>query len=71
LLYSGPHAAYFGSLQRLLPGANNNTTQVTEPTSPSEMLQFVPEEEGPVSEGDSMQCGNRMHRYWGVATTEL
>ncbi|KAF4518787.1 hypothetical protein B566_EDAN005408 [Ephemera danica] len=71
LLYSGPHAAYFGSLQRLLPSVAAVAPMPTNET-PGEMLQFVPEEEAPQgSEADSTQCGSRMQRYWGVATTEL
>lgn len=74
MMYPGGHnAAYFGSLQRLLPTLAKAEVAAKSPVfyrSPSaEMLQYVPEE-GVPTETDPLQFG-RMQRYWGVATTEL
>lgn len=69
----GPNAAYFGSLQRLLPTLAKAEVAAKSPTfyrSPSaEMLQYVPEEVL-AAETDPLPF-SRMQRYWGVATTEL
>ncbi|XP_059472921.1 protein phosphatase PHLPP-like protein isoform X2 [Neocloeon triangulifer] len=71
IAYAGHNAAYFGSLQRLLPTLTKDTSRKSPAfiRAPSaEMLQYVPEED--FGEIDPLQC-SRMQRYWGVATTEL
>lgn len=53
----GPNAAYFGSLQRLMPYNLEYDFAMTQEK---------------VSEGEEeMDADTRMHQYWGVATTEL
>jgi len=76
MLYTGHNAAYFGSLQRLLPTIAKSEAAARKSQSPAfyrspsaEMLQYVPEEMVG-GEMDPLQC-SRMQRYWGVATTEL
>ncbi|CAB3231001.1 unnamed protein product [Arctia plantaginis] len=51
----GPNAAYFGSLQRLMPYHLEYDFAVIEEKSNQ----------------DSLDVENRMQQYWGVATTEL
>ena len=54
----GPHAAYFGSLQRLMPyNLEYDFGMIQE--RPLEEVEAIPDAE------------NRMQQYWGVATTEL
>lgn len=57
-LHGGPNAAYFGSLQRLMPyHLEYDFSVIRERSEPS---------------SDSLeQDGGRMHKYWDVATTEL
>jgi PH domain and leucine-rich repeat-containing protein phosphatase len=53
----GPNAAYFGSLQRLMPyHLEYDFAVIQEKTAQSE---------------DSLDLEGRMQQYWGVATTEL
>nr|XP_034828845.1 protein phosphatase PHLPP-like protein [Maniola hyperantus] len=53
----GPNAAYFGSLQRLMPyHLEYDFAVIQEKTAPSQ---------------DSLDLEGRMQQYWGVATTEL
>ncbi|XP_054282489.1 protein phosphatase PHLPP-like protein isoform X2 [Macrosteles quadrilineatus] len=57
-LHGGPNAAYFGSLQRLMPyHLEYDFAVIRERSEPG---------------SDSLeQDGGRMHKYWDVATTEL
>ncbi|XP_041976425.1 protein phosphatase PHLPP-like protein isoform X2 [Aricia agestis] len=53
----GPNAAYFGSLQRLMPyHLEYDFAVIQEKSAPSQ---------------DSLDLEGRMQQYWGVATTEL
>ena len=57
LLNGGPNAAYFGSLQRLMPyNLEYDFAVIQERTSALDSLE---------------QDASRMQQYWGVATTEL
>ncbi|KAJ0181889.1 hypothetical protein K1T71_002611 [Dendrolimus kikuchii] len=53
----GPHAAYFGSLQRLMPYHLE--------------YDFAVIQEKSAHSQDSLDLEGRMQQYWGVATTEL
>ncbi|XKL61561.1 hypothetical protein PGB90_008618 [Kerria lacca] len=56
-LNGGPNAAYFGSLQRLMPyHLEYNFTEIKEKLD---------------NNLDSLEFDGRMHKYWDVATTEL
>ncbi|XP_065358697.1 protein phosphatase PHLPP-like protein [Calliphora vicina] len=59
-LGGGPNAAYFGSLQRLMPYNLEYDFAVTQERS------FLDEDDDELDEHE-----NRMRKYWGVATTEL
>lgn len=53
----GPNAAYFGSLQRLMPyHLEYNFSEIKEKFD---------------NTVDSLEQDGRMHKYWDVATTEL
>ncbi|XP_014250078.1 protein phosphatase PHLPP-like protein isoform X2 [Cimex lectularius] len=54
-LHAGPNAAYFGSLQRLLPYTADYDFSIIKERS----------------EVDSLETEDRMSKYWDVATTEL
>lgn len=51
----GPNAAYFGSVQRLLPYHIDYDYSIIKERS----------------ETDSLENNDRMSKYWDVATTEL
>lgn len=55
----GPHAAYFGSLQRLMPYNVEYDFGVIPERPAQEEVEAIPESE------------TRLQQYWGVATTEL
>lgn len=55
-LNGGPNAAYFGSLQRLMPYNLEYNFSVIQERGTNQ---------------DSIEYDNRMHQYWDVATTEL
>ena len=56
-LNGGPNAAYFGSLQRLMPyHLEYNFSEIKEKFD---------------NTMDSLEQDSRMHKYWDVATTEL
>lgn len=55
----GPHAAYFGSLQRLMPYNLEYDFGMIQERPGLEEVEAIPDAE------------NRMQQYWGVATTEL
>lgn len=56
----GPNAAYFGSMQRLMPyNLEYDFTMMQEHPGMEELMD---------PDGNHMQ---RMQQYWGVATTEL
>ncbi|KAM7352113.1 PH domain leucine-rich repeat protein phosphatase [Cochliomyia hominivorax] len=59
-LGGGPNAAYFGSLQRLMPYNLEYDFAITQERS------FLDEDDDDLDEHE-----NRMRKYWGVATTEL
>ncbi|XP_046403515.1 protein phosphatase PHLPP-like protein [Ischnura elegans] len=72
-IQGGPNAAYFGSLQRLLPGHVGFDFEAVRETGSSELQG---DNEGSWTEkdgGESVagEAENRMQAYWGVATTEL
>lgn len=56
LLNGGPNAAYFGSLQRLMPYNLEYDFAVIQERAALDSLE---------------QDASRMQQYWGVATTEL
>lgn len=56
-LTGGPNAAYFGSLQRLMPYHLE--------------YDFAVIRERVDSNTDSLEHDDRMHKYWDVTTTEL
>ncbi|KAH8306710.1 hypothetical protein KR044_007695, partial [Drosophila immigrans] len=64
-LGGGPHAAYFGSLQRRMPYNYEYDFAVTQ-----ERDHNVLDEED-VDEDGYTEHESRMRKYWGVATTEL
>lgn len=55
----GPHAAYFGSLQRLMPYNLEYDFGMIQERPALEEVEAIPDSE------------NRIQQYWGVATTEL
>lgn len=56
-LNGGPNAAYFGSLQHLMPyHLEYDFSEIQEKFD---------------SNLDSLELDGRMHKYWDVATTEL
>lgn len=55
----GPHAAYFGSLQRLMPYNVEYDFGMIQERPVLEEVEAIPDSE------------SRMQQYWGVATTEL
>lgn len=55
----GPHAAYFGSLQRLMPYNLEYDFGMIQERPALEEVEAIPDSE------------SRMQQYWGVATTEL
>lgn len=57
-LNGGPNAAYFGSLQHLMPYHHLE-------------YDFSEIKEKFDSNLDSLEFDGRMHKYWDVATTEL
>lgn len=59
-LGGGPNAAYFGSLQRLMPYNLEYDFAITRERS------FLDDDDDDLDEHE-----NRMRKYWGVATTEL
>ncbi|XP_030555173.1 protein phosphatase PHLPP-like protein [Drosophila novamexicana] len=64
-LGGGPHAAYFGSLQRRMPSNFEYDFPVTQERDHNILDEEELDEDG-FSEHES-----RMRKYWGVATTEL
>ncbi|XP_075150258.1 PH domain leucine-rich repeat protein phosphatase [Haematobia irritans] len=60
-LGGGPNAAYFGSLQRLMPYNLEYDFAVTQERT------YLDEDD----DDDFNEHENRMRKYWGVATTEL
>ncbi|KAH8376976.1 hypothetical protein KR093_002422 [Drosophila rubida] len=65
-LGGGPHAAYFGSLQRRMPYNFEYDFAVTQERQHSAL-----DEEEDVDEDGYTEHDSRMRKYWGVATTEL
>ncbi|EDW37254.1 GL26161 [Drosophila persimilis] len=61
----GPHSAYFGSLQRLMPYNFEYDFAVTHERERN----ILDEEE--IDEDEFNEHESRMRKYWGVATTEL
>ncbi|XP_068140988.1 protein phosphatase PHLPP-like protein [Drosophila tropicalis] len=61
----GPHSAYFGSLQRLMPYNFEYDFAVTQERERN----ILDEEE--LDDDDFNEHESRMRKYWGVATTEL
>ncbi|KAH8350463.1 hypothetical protein KR067_002585 [Drosophila pandora] len=61
----GPHSAYFGSLQRLMPYNFEYDFAATQERERN----ILDEEE--IDEDDFNEQESRMRKYWGVATTEL
>lgn len=61
----GPHSAYFGSLQRLMPYNFEYDFAVTQERERN----ILDEEEN--DEDEFNEHESRMRKYWGVATTEL
>lgn len=60
----GPNAAYFGSLQRIMPYSSEYDFSVMQERCMHD--EFEPDEDDEFNEHE-----NRMSKYWGVATTEL
>jgi PH domain/leucine-rich repeat-containing protein phosphatase len=56
VLNGGPNAAYFGSLQRLIPYNLEYNFSVIQERGGNQ---------------DSLEQDSRMQQYWGVTTTEL
>ncbi|XP_033150769.1 protein phosphatase PHLPP-like protein [Drosophila busckii] len=66
-LGGGPHAAYFGSLQRRMP----SNLEYDFPTAQERDHNILDEEELDEDGDVYAEHESRMRKYWGVATTEL
>lgn len=69
-LGGGPHAAYFGSLQRRMPSNLEYDFPITQERDHN--IHNILNEEEIEEDGDGYtEHESRMRKYWGVATTEL
>lgn len=69
LLHTGPNAAYFGSLQRLMPYNLEYDFDVIHERA--ENGHSLGEAAYDARDTDSLEQDGRMRKYWDVATTEL